>query len=331
MATIKTPVFSVLIPTYNGADFITKTLDSLYAQTYKNFEVIVSDDASTDNTIKIIENYVKKFKIKNLKLKTHRTNLGYPGNLEQGRQYCMRKFLYLLGQDDILSPTALKTTFDAFQKYPKAGAVTRPYYWFHNQVDKSVRIKKQLNSKQNTLVNLDDSKDSVIRVFDSLDQLSGLAYKRSLINIPFHPDIFPCHIYPFADIFKKHPIVFLKNYNTAVRIASSQTRKLSSIYNKSPLQSWVDMVTNLNLPKYLVTDFIAKNYVGLIQIKNYSSFRNLIREIILLVKYRPKNLFGFQFWLFSLATIIIPPFILIPLVDWYKDKIYSTIVKQVRL
>ena len=74
----------------------------------------------------------------------------------------------------------------------------------------------------------------------TLDQLSGLAYRVKFMDIPFHPDCFPCHIYPFASIFKKHPVVFLKDYNVAVRIATSQTRFISSIYEKSPMQSWLD-------------------------------------------------------------------------------------------
>ena len=45
------PFISVVIPTYNSENFVTTTLETLYSQTYKNYEVIVSDDGSTDDTV----------------------------------------------------------------------------------------------------------------------------------------------------------------------------------------------------------------------------------------------------------------------------------------
>jgi glycosyltransferase involved in cell wall biosynthesis len=55
------PFISVVIPTYNSENFIAKTLETLYSQTYTNYEVIISDDGSTDNTVGV----VKSFSFKN--------------------------------------------------------------------------------------------------------------------------------------------------------------------------------------------------------------------------------------------------------------------------
>ncbi len=51
------PFISVIIPTYNSEDFIAKTLETLYSQTYNNYEVIVSDDGSTDNTVGVVRSF----------------------------------------------------------------------------------------------------------------------------------------------------------------------------------------------------------------------------------------------------------------------------------
>ena len=51
------PFISVVIPTYNSEDFIAKTLETLYSQTYNNYEVIVSDDGSTDNTVGVVRSF----------------------------------------------------------------------------------------------------------------------------------------------------------------------------------------------------------------------------------------------------------------------------------
>ena len=326
MATI-----DIIIPTYNGAKFITETIKSILSQSFTDFRIIVSDDNSQDNTLKVI----RKINDPRIFIKSHTKNVGYSRNLEQARNYTNAPFIYLMGQDDILANNALKNTINAF-KDPQIGAVTRPYYWFDQDINTPVRAKKQLNSKKNTIVKITDNSKKVIRVFETLDQLSGLAYRREFMETPFHPDIFPCHIYPFASIFKKHPVVFLKDYNIAVRISSSQTRSLSSIYNKSPLLSWIEMVKSIYLEKkyqkvqkYLIRDFITKNYVGLVQLRNYAKYRYLWREIWYLVKFNPYNLLQPEFWFFSIGCALTPASILIPLVDWYKNKIYSQKLKNI--
>jgi len=323
----------ILIPTYNGAKCILSTLKSILSQDFSNFRIIISDDVSKDNTIAAI----KKINDKRIFVHKNKKNLGYSGNLERARKLATAKIIYLMGQDDIMADHTLKNTYNAF-KNPKIGAVTRPYYWFDKDINIPVRAKKQLNPNKDTVVKITDNPQKVIRVFQTLDQLSGLAYRKKFIKLPFHPDIFPCHIYPFADIFKNHPVMFLKDYNIAVRIASSQTRSLSSIYNKSPLLSWVQMVKSifvgkkyLSIKKYLIKDFITKNYVGLIQLRNYARYKYFLREIWYLIKFNYLNLLNPAFWFFSLGCIIIPPSVLIPMVDNYKNKIYSKTLTNIKM
>ena len=328
MATI-----DILIPTYNGSTCIVETIKSILSQDFKDFRILVCDDASKDDTVKIIES-IKDSRIIILK---NKINFGYSKNLERARQQATAKFIYLMGQDDIMAKHTLKNTIHAFKLSKNIGAVTRPYFWFDKNIKTPVRAKNQLNPKKDTIVKITDSPKKVIRVFETLDQLSGLAYRREFMDIPFHPDIFPCHIYPFASIFKKHPIVFLKDYNIAVRIASSQTRSLSSIYEKSPLLSWVEMVKSVysekkyqKVQKYLIKNFITKNYVGLVQLRNYAKYKYFLREIWYLIKFNWLNIFNPSFWFFSLGCIITPPKILIPMVDWHKNKIYSKYLKDIK-
>lgn len=322
----------ILIPAYNGSKCIVPTIKSILSQDFKNFRIIISDDVSKDNTIAVI----KKIKDNRIEIYRNKKNLGYSGNLECARKLATANIIYLMGQDDIMAKHTLKNTINAF-KNPLIGAVTRPYYWFDKDINIPVRAKKQLNPLKDTVVKITDNPNKVIRVFETLDQLSGLAYRKKFMNLPFHPDIFPCHIYPFANIFKNHPVMFLKDYNIAVRIASSQTRSLSSIYNKSPLLSWIQMVKSvfvgkkyLPIQKYLIKDFITKNYVGLVQLRNYAKYKYFLREIWYLIKFNYLNLFSPAFWFFSFGCIFTPASILIPMVDWYKNKIYSTQLKNIK-
>ena len=348
--------FSILIPTYNGASVIGETLRSLLSQSFQNFEIIIQDDASKDNTVEV----VKAFDDPRIKIFKNEKNLGYPGNLESLSKKAAGDIIYLMGQDDILGEGALEETYQAFQISEDIGAVARPYFWFDEKITKPVRATKQLNPKENEIVRITDDFDRIILTIDVAGQLSGLAMRRKYLDTPFHKDIFPCHVYPFAAILKKHPIVFLKDYNVAVRIRSSQCRSVSSIYphtnldresrtsqiserigvgvyDKSPIQSWVDFANNIfsekeleNLRNYFIKNYVAKNYVGLVQIRNYARYRYLLREIWYLLKYRWENIFSPTFWFFSLGCAITPPFILIPLVDWYKNRINSRRLKHIQ-
>lgn len=325
--------FSILIPTYNGGEILGDTLRSIFSQDFSNYEIIVNDDCSKDNT----EEVVKSFNDPRVKFFQNEKNLGYPGNLEEARKKATGEIIYLMGQDDILAKGAMRETYEVFKNNPEVGAVTRPYFWFDRDINIPVRAKDQLNPKENEIVRITDRCERVVSVFKTLDQLSALAYRKSFMDLPFHPDIFPCHIYPFASIFKKHPVVFLKDYNLAVRIASSQCRSVSSIYNKSPMQSWVEMFESVfkekefeKVRKYCIKNFVAVNYVGLVQLRNYAKYRYLLREIYYLLKYRWQNIFSFQFWFFSLGCIIMPASFLIPMVDWYKNKVNSRNFKHIK-
>jgi len=329
---MKDLTFSILIPTYNGGATIRETLQSIMNQNFDNYEVIIQDDNSTDNTKEIIQSIGDA----RIKFFNNTTNLGYPANIENGRKHAKGDILYLMGQDDILAEDALLNTYRAFKSSEDIGAVTRPYYWFDKNLHTPVRAKKQLNPAKNETVTITDNYNRIITTFATLDQLSGLAMRIKFIDTPFHPDIFPCHVYPFASIMKKHSIIFLKDYNVAVRIQSSQSRHISSIYNKSPVQSWVDLFDDVfsdkkfkSFRKYMIKNFVAKNYVGLVQIKNYAKYKYLLREVYLLVKYRWQNLYNPVFWFFCLGTMFVPAKLLIPLVDWYKNSINKLRIEKI--
>ncbi len=325
------PKVSILMPLYNAGDIIEETLGYIFSQDFDDYELVMVDDCSTDNTREVVRG-VKDSRIRYFE---NDENLGYPGNLERCREKARGEILFLMGQDDVLAKGALGKTIACFEN-PEIGAVTRPYFWFHDTTDKPVRAKEQFDSEADRVVSIEDGPETFIKVLDPLDQLSGLAYRVEYMDRGFHPDIFPCHIYPFLSIFKKHPVVFLKDYTIAVRISTSQTRKVSSIYVRSPLQSWVDMVDSVFpepefkfLREYAVNNFIAKNYVGLVQIRNYGKYKWLLREIWLLLKYRWQNIYNPKFWFFSLGCLLMPPAFLMPLVDWYKENVISKELRDI--
>ena len=91
-------IVSIALATYNGEIFLVEQLESIYCQTYNNFEVIVVDDASSDNTISILEEYKIKY---GLEYFVNEKNLGVTKTFEKAILLCSGEFIVLSDQDDI--------------------------------------------------------------------------------------------------------------------------------------------------------------------------------------------------------------------------------------
>ncbi|MDY0402703.1 glycosyltransferase family 2 protein [Sulfurovum sp.] len=89
---------SIAMATYNGEKYLKEQLDSIYNQTYKNIEVIVCDDYSSDKTIEILEEYSKKY---GLKYYVNEKNLGFKKNFQKAINLCNGEYIALADQDDI--------------------------------------------------------------------------------------------------------------------------------------------------------------------------------------------------------------------------------------
>ena len=111
---------SVIIPMYNTEKYIAECLDSLLNQTLKNFEVIVADDCSTDNSLAIAENMISAFEKKGLKLSTLTLtqNSGCPGVPRNfAIDFAKGKYIYFVDSDDFLSVDALECLYKVAEKF----------------------------------------------------------------------------------------------------------------------------------------------------------------------------------------------------------------------
>src|SRR3990167_10551260 len=97
------PLVSISIPTYNCADFIRECLDSIIQQEYSNFEIIISDDASTDNTQIILSEYLQKYPDM-IKLNINPHNLGISKNSNVILSFCKGKYVAMFAGDDVMLP-----------------------------------------------------------------------------------------------------------------------------------------------------------------------------------------------------------------------------------
>lgn len=101
------PTVSVIIPAYNVAPYITETLDSLWAQTYADYEAIVVNDGSTDTTEQAIAPYLERFGGKLIYIRQE--NRGLPGARNSGMRQAQGRYIALLDGDDVWLPDYLTT------------------------------------------------------------------------------------------------------------------------------------------------------------------------------------------------------------------------------
>ncbi len=97
---------SICIPTYNGAKFIMEALESAINQTYANLEIVVSDDESKDETLKLIEQFKEKTQI-SIRIYHHVPN-GIGANWNNCIKYAKGEYIKFLFQDDVLNPTCIE-------------------------------------------------------------------------------------------------------------------------------------------------------------------------------------------------------------------------------
>ena len=90
---------SVAMATYNGEKYIAEQIDSILRQTYKNIELIICDDCSTDKTIDILKKYEKNYN--NIKLYLNNSNIGLNKNFEKAIKLCNGEYIAISDQDDI--------------------------------------------------------------------------------------------------------------------------------------------------------------------------------------------------------------------------------------
>ncbi|MCH7972556.1 MAG: glycosyltransferase family 2 protein [Bacteroidetes bacterium] len=111
-----TPLISVVIPSYNSSEFIRETIESVLNQTYKNFEIIVVDDESSDNTVSILKDLSNKNKRINYYQISHNGRPSVPRNY--GVEKSNGKFVAFLDADDIWVENKLKKQISEFEKHP---------------------------------------------------------------------------------------------------------------------------------------------------------------------------------------------------------------------
>jgi glycosyltransferase involved in cell wall biosynthesis len=141
------PFFSIVIPLYNKENYISATLNSVFSQTFTDFEIIVVDDASTDHSKAIVQ----KSKSRGLQIVEHSQNNGLSASRNTGIKNSTANFIAFLDADDTWEPFFLEKMHQMISRFPQAGIFGAGYTEYYSE-NLSVLPKTNLQNNENMLL-----------------------------------------------------------------------------------------------------------------------------------------------------------------------------------
>ena len=173
-------LISICIPTYNGELYLKQCLDSCIEQTYDNYEIIISDDASTDATISILNAYVAKSN--KIKLFTRVKNSGLVANWNNCLKNSSGKWIKFVFQDDYITKDCLKEFVSVIKSDSKLIVSKRNFIFDY---EASPEEKNHFASKNIPLENVISNSENKVNA----QQISKLAVRNICVNFIAEPSL----------------------------------------------------------------------------------------------------------------------------------------------
>jgi len=122
-------MISIIIPVYNQAKYISQTLDSIAAQSYQDFEVIIVNDGSRDNLDKVLDAYFAKSKAPQRFFIIRQKNQGAPAARNRGAKEARGEYLLFCDADAVFKPQALEIMLGTLENNQQAAYVYSSFLW----------------------------------------------------------------------------------------------------------------------------------------------------------------------------------------------------------
>ena len=155
--------FTIITTSYNYQNYIKETIESVISQTYTNWEMIIVDDGSTDNSVEVIKSYCEKDS--RIKLYQHENgvNKGMIESMKLGISKASTDWIAFLESDDVITLDYLEKKYDVIKQNPNINFVFNRSELFGNKdaINGFSHIMKQQNRilRNKTLVSIEDFKD----------------------------------------------------------------------------------------------------------------------------------------------------------------------------
>lgn len=274
---MRQPLFSIVIPLYNKQDFILETLKSIKQQSVNDFEIIIVNDGSTDNSLNIATSFLEECSIR--KTIINQENKGLSEARNTGIRKSNGKIITLLDADDIWLPDFLQTIRNLYESFPEIDFYGTDYFEYSTN-GKCTSTKKNIPE---TLINT----SFVVSDFfsKSIPQnilcQSCIAFKKSAFKTQFEFKstlTYSEDIDFYINVFSSNQLAYHYKPLSKIRVNLSNQMTNIGIKNKTivDLDDYEGLaVNNKNLKKYL--DF--NRYIFAYQYKKLNDLKNFKTQI----------------------------------------------------
>lgn len=265
------PLVSIIIPVYNGENYLKEAIDSALSQTYDNIEVIVINDGSIDNTEKIAKSFGNKI------IYIKKENGGVATALNLGIEKMNGDYFSWLSHDDLYFPDKVAKQVE-FLKYQKDKDVVlfSDYILINEegyQIDKPIHINHKLVMR----------KKEYCLLRGSLNGITMLIPKASFIKCGlFNPKYRCTQDYDmWLRIIKEYPFIHMRDILSKTRIHSGQDTNVSPVAKSEGDELWLRMINDVpDSRKKELEGSLYKFYYKMANHLIYSPYKNTINYCI---------------------------------------------------
>ena len=282
---------SIIIPIYNVEEYIEECLESVYQQTYPHIEVILVNDCTPDNSMKIANTIINKYKDKYpTTIINHEHNKGISEARNSGMKIAKGEYIYFIDSDDAIIP-------DAIESLAQIAINNKNIEAIRGKFTRDKNCLQQTTIESTSIIKLYEGTESKIRYFNNgKAYVWNILYKRSFIdkyNLSFIPNLlyedvaFQCILIPslthFAELLRT--TYFYRTTNNSITLTISPKHIESIIYNLQLIESFICQNATLQrLMKYFTLHSLAYwNYTWRIQPyhhKYFSTYKLTIKSFL---------------------------------------------------
>jgi len=220
------PQVSVIMPVYNGSNYLSSAIGSALGQTYSAIQLIIVDDCSTDNSEQIIKNYLSDARILFIR---NNTNLGVATSRNVALEYATGKFIAFLDQDDIWLPNKLELQVAAAKKHPEVGLLHSLYARIDTKgalLPEYLKLDRSQFGNSSAKIDVDNVFEELF-ICNDIQPLTSLIPKKVLDEVGwFNPDLPGVDDYElWLRIARRYPIGHLQTILGYWRMHQAQQSK----------------------------------------------------------------------------------------------------------
>lgn len=296
---MRSPLVSVIVPNYNHKPFLEQRIESILNQSFQDFELIILDDCSTDESILTLDEYKNHPKVRALIY--NEVNTGKPIlQWERGIAKANGEFIWIAESDDYSDSDFLKYSVEFLRRNRDAGLV----YSQSLDVDSEGKpVKHRINYthefepniwKDNFIIDGVELINSYLKVKNVIPNASAVVFRKSLVELTFFRDDRITNLKMCADwlfwikLVRKTQVGFLKEPRNFFRIHQNVSRNHKSIQKQRQrileevyVRNYLEKIKGLTQKKFLIILF--EKWLQL----SRSSFRS---EFYIILKLKKSNL-----------------------------------------